>query len=149
MTINVRKLLTGGITAGAVMIVFNILAQLVLVDRLRNEMNAWSPGSADQIRMGGEALVAGVIMKLVIGIMLVWLYAALRPRFGPGIRTASYVAIFVWILGGIFFSDYLLMGMMSGVTYGMIEIIQLVALLVAVWVGARIYSEQGASGAGK
>ncbi len=139
MRINVRKLLMGGLVAGVVLVICNVLAQFVLVDRVRGEMNAWVPGLADRLSMGGGVVVAGIVLKLIIGILLVWLSAVLRPRFGSSARTASYGAVFVWILGGIFFSDYVMMGMMSGLTYAMVEILQLLSLLIAGWVGARIY----------
>jgi hypothetical protein len=141
MAVNIRRVVTGGLLAGVVIIIINVLAQFALMDRAQREMNAWIPGSADRMSMGGGAIAAGIIMKFGIGIMLVWLYAAIRPRFGPGARTASYVAVFVWILGGIFFSDFLMMGMMSSVTYVMLEFFQLLSLLIATWLGARIYSE--------
>lgn len=141
MAVNIRKVVSGGLLAGVVIIIINVLAQFALMDRAQREMNAWMPGSADRMSMGGGAIAAGIIMKFVIGIMLVWFYAAIRPRFGPGARTAFYVAVFVWILGGIFFSDFLIVGMMSSTTYAMLEFFQLLSLLIATWLGARIYSE--------
>ncbi len=145
MSINPRRVLTGGFLAGVVIIIFNILAQFVIMDRVQREMNAWTPGSADRMAMGAGAIAAGIMMKLAIGIILTWFYAAIRPRFGPGPRTASYVAITVWILGAIFFSDFPLLGMMSATSYALLEIMQLVTFLIATFVGARIYSEQAAS----
>jgi hypothetical protein len=142
MSLNLRKVTIGGLLAGFVIIILNIVAQLVLMDRVLREMNTWIPGSADHMSMGAGAIAAGIIMKFVIGIILIWLYAAIRPRFGPGPRTASYVALIVWILGAIFFSDFPLMGMMSGASYALLEIMQLVTLLIATLVGAWIYTEQ-------
>ena len=141
MSMNLRKVTTGGLLAGFVIIILNILAQLVLMDRVLREMNTWIPGSADRMSMGAGAIAAGIIMKFVIGIILIWFYAAIRPRFGPGPQTASYVALTVWILGAIFFSDFPLMGMMSGASYALLEIMQLVTLLIATLVGAWTYTE--------
>jgi hypothetical protein len=141
MHINFKKVLFGGFSAGVVLIVINVLAQVFLGNRIQQDMNAWIPASAERITMSSFTLAAGIILKFVIGILLVWLYAAIRPRFGPGLRTASYGAFFVWILGAIFFSDYLMIGMMSATTYIITEVIQLLGFLIAVWTGARIYSE--------
>ncbi len=143
MSLNPRRVITGGLLAGVIIIIFNIFAQFILMDRVQHEMNTWMPGSVDRMNMGAGAIAAGLIMKFLIGIILIWLYAAILPRFGPGPRTASYVAITVWILGAIFFSDFPLMGMMSVASYVLLEIMQLVTLLIAILVGARIYSEQG------
>jgi hypothetical protein len=141
MAINVRKVVLGGLAAAVVMIVINVVSQFALMDRVRREMNAFAPGTADRMSMGPGTIVTRVIMTVIFGIMLVWFYAAIRPRFGPGARTASYAAIFIWILGGLFYSDYLFMGMMSVATWSLFAIIQLVNIWIATWVGARIYTE--------
>ncbi len=52
---------------------------------------------------GTVAIVVGIFLKFVLGSMLAWLYAAMRSRFGPGSRPVAYTAVFVWILGAIFF----------------------------------------------
>lgn len=39
------------------------------------------------------------IIGLVIGLVAVWIYAAIRPRFGPGPKTAIYAGLVVWIAG--------------------------------------------------
>ncbi len=142
MTINFKRVLIGGLAAGVVLIIINLLAQVCLGNRIQQDMNAWVPGLAERIHMTTFAITAGIILKLAIGVLLVWFYAAIRPQFGPGPRTASYSALFVWILGAIFFSDYLMIGMMSAGTYIIIEVIQLLGFLIAVWIGARIYSEK-------
>jgi len=145
MSINPGRVIAGGLPAGVVILIFNILAQFVLIDRVQQEMNTWMPGSADRMSMGAGAIAAGVVMKFVIGIILVWVYAVIQPRFGPGPRTASYVAITVWLLGVIFFSDFPLMGMISVTSYALLEFMQLVTFLIASIVGAGIYSKHGAS----
>ena len=78
---------------------------------------------------------------ILLGILLVWTYAAMRPRFGPGMRTATYVAVLFWILAGIFLSGYLHMGMMSSGLWWTFAFIGLVNFWVSAWVGARLYSE--------
>ena len=141
MSFNIRKVIIGGLLAGVVILIFNTLAQFMLMDRVQRDMNTWIQGSADRISTGAGSIAAGIIMKFAIGIILIWLYAAIRPCFGPGPRTASYVAIVVWILGAIFFSDFPLMGMMSVSSYILLEIIQLASLLIGTLAGARFYSE--------
>jgi len=93
------------------------------------------------MQTSGAAVAAGLVMKLAIGTILVWLYAAARPRLGPGAKTASLIALTVWLLGAIFFSDFPLTGMMSWATYAALEIVQLLAFLAASWLGAWLYRE--------
>jgi len=141
MAINTRKVVIGGLASGVVMIVVNILGQLALMDRVRREMDVWVPGSAERTTGGSGTIVIRIITTFLLGVLLVWLYAAVRPRFGPGPRTAAYVAIAIWIISSIFHSDYLLIGMLSGTTWWLFAVFQLANLLLATWVGARIYSE--------
>lgn len=139
--INVVRTLTSGLLAGVVIMALNVAAQLVLSERVQREMNAWMPGAADRMQAGGAAVVAGLVMKLAIGVVLVWLYAAARPRLGPGPKTASLIALAVWLLGAIFFSDFPLTGMISWATYALLETLQLLAFLAAAWAGAWLYRE--------
>lgn len=131
----------GGLAAGIVIIIINIIAQSLLGDRIKYEMNAWMLGAADKINLSIGAIVVGIVMKLIIGIILVWLYAAIYPRFGSGLRTALYVAASVWILGAIFFSDFPLIGMISVLSYTALEVMQFLSLFVAMFVGAWIYTK--------
>jgi hypothetical protein len=39
------------------------------------------------------------LLGLVIGIALIWIYAAIRPRFGAGVKTAVYAGVAVWVVG--------------------------------------------------
>src|SRR5437773_1007844 len=84
------------------------------------------------------------VWAFLIGIVAVWLYAAIRPRYGAGPKTAITAALAVWCLG------YLLAAvtplalklfpvsvMIIGLVVGLVEVI------VATLVGAKIYREEG------
>ncbi len=141
MSINFKRVLLGGFAAGIILVIINILVQIIFGNRMQQDVNAWMPGMTERISMSGTAIAFSLIMKFIIGILLIGCYAAIRPRFGPGPRTATYSALFVWVLGGIFFSDYLMIGMLSIGTYMIIEAFQLIAFLLAVLTGARMYTE--------
>jgi hypothetical protein len=91
--------------------------------------------------MTGSAIAMQVITQFVIGLLLVWLYAAIRPRFGPGMKTAVYAALVVWLCGFLFHLDWLLSGMMTQGTYMLATIIALVQLIAAAGIGAKLYTE--------
>ena len=52
-------------------------------------------------------LVALIAMTFVLGIAAVWLYAAIRPRFGPGPRTAICAGLVVWVFAHLWSGVYL------------------------------------------
>jgi hypothetical protein len=143
MAMNIKKVVVGGLVAGVILNVVDFISNYVLGARMRAEAEAFKQGISDQM-MAGNAVISYVIMDLVLGIALVFTYAAVRPRFGPGPRTAVYVALLFWLLGLIFNSGYRQMGMMSAGLWWTFAIIWLVSFSIASWAGAAIYSEEGA-----
>ena len=51
------------------------------------------------ISAGGLAF--WIPMQLVLGIWTMWLYAAIRPRYGPGPKTAAVAGFAVWVVGAL------------------------------------------------
>ena len=49
--------------------------------------------------ISGNALISFAILGFVSGITTVLLYAAARPRFGPGAKTAVLTGFVFWIIG--------------------------------------------------
>ena len=141
MAINTQKVVLGGLAAGFVMNVIDFVFNMFVVGaRMKAETDAFKPGLADQMNKG-SVMISYIVMDFALGILLVWTYAAIRPRFGPGGKTAVYVAILFWLLAGIFYSGYLHMGMMSMGLWWTFAFVGLVNFLLSAWVGARLYSE--------
>jgi hypothetical protein len=145
MAMNTKKVLLGGLAAGVVLnIIDYVVLGIVLADRMKTEADAFKPGTSALMNSGG-AMKIYIITDFVLGILLVWTYAAIRPRFGPGLRTASAAAILFWLLGSLFTVGYIPMGLMSRGLWWTYGIIWLVNLLIASWVGGWVYSEDTAT----
>src|SRR6266545_7690899 len=128
MAINTKKVLVGGLAAGVVLNIIDWLIHgVILADKMKAEADAFKPGLSESM-MAGSSIAVYVISDLVIGLMLVWTYAAIRPRFGPGPKTAFTAAFLFWILGAIFNAGYLQMGLMSMGSWWTVAIIWLVNL---------------------
>ena len=87
-----------------------------------------------------------VVMGFVLGIVLVWLYAAIRPRYGPGAKTAILAGLLGWVLLYAFWYIYNIAwelfppGLVRTSTiWGLFE------LPLATLVGAWLYREEGTS----
>ena len=143
MAINTAKVVTGGLAAG---IVGNIIGYLGfgmwLGPRFEAEAAAVAPTLAGRGMTSG-AIATTVITTFVIGILLVWLYAAMRPRFGPGMKTATYAALAVWVCGFVFHIDLLLMGLVTTATYVLASVVALIQVIASAGVGAMLYKEEG------
>jgi len=144
MPINTKKVLVGGLVAGVIINIIDFVANTyILGARMKAESDAFKPGMSDAM-MAGNAVISYVIMDLVLGFALIWTYAAFRPRFGAGARTATYVAVLFWLLALIFTAGYRQMGIMSSGLWWSFAFIGLVNFLIAAWAGAAVYSEEGA-----
>jgi dipeptide/tripeptide permease len=96
--------------------------------------------------LSGAQIAAFNVSGFLMGIFTVWLYAAIRPRYGAGPKAAVCAGAAVWALG------YLPAGvapmvlhilprrlMAIGIAAGLIEVI------VAALVGAWLYKEESVS----
>lgn len=145
MAINTSKVVAGGFVAGIVMNVGGYVGQgLLLGERMMSEMTATAP-SLQGRGMGTGALTGRVLTQFAVGFLLVWLYAAMRPRFGPGMKTAALAAFVVWLCGFLFYLDWLYLGMMSPGLYALTSLVMIIVLLIAAGIGGMIYREEGAA----
>jgi len=144
---NRKKVLLGGLAAGVVLNIIDYLSNaVILADRMRADSNAFKPGLGDQLAaMSGGQIAGYVFFDFIVGILLVWTYAAIRPRFGPGVRTAIYVSLLFFVFGLILTYGYKEAGMMSPSLWYTYSGIWLVNLLLASIVGGRVYSEESAT----
>ena len=145
MAMNTKKILVGGLAAGLVLNIIDFLSYgVLLADRMKAEVDAFKPGLSDMMGQG-NSIIMSVVTDFVVGLLLVWTYAAIRPRFGPGPSTAAAAAVLFWFLGSLFNAGYLHMGMMSMGTWWTLAIIWLVNLLLAAFIGGKLYTEEGSA----
>lgn len=145
MAINTSKVVVGGLAAGVVANIVGYLGFGVWLGGIfEAEATAVAPALAGR-GMSGGAIATNVIVSFVVGLVLVWLYAAMRPRFGPGARTAIYAALVVWVCGIVFHIDWLVMGMMTPLTYVLATVVAYVQVAAAAYVGAMLYTEGSAA----
>jgi hypothetical protein len=57
-----------------------------------------------------------IVMTFVLGIASVWLYAAIRPRYGAGPKTAICAGLAVWVLAHLWSGAYLAAGFTGLIT---------------------------------
>lgn len=100
--INFGRVLLGGLVAG---IVLNIGEYLLNDKVFKTQMTEYFAKHNFPIP-DGKAIVVAMVMTLVLGIVIVLGYAAIRPRFGPGPKTAIIAALFAWF-GVYLFSNVL------------------------------------------
>ncbi len=97
-SINMGRVVVGGLVAGLLINVSEfVLNAVVLVNDMKAAMAALNRPPIDN-----SMIVWFVLLAFGIGIMSVWVYAAVRPRFGPGVRTAICASLVVWGLAYLY-----------------------------------------------
>ncbi len=92
--INLGRVLLGGLLAGVVLNLFEFVLHSIVLEE------DWQAAFAalGKPEPGSGAIVIFVVTLFAVGILAIWLYAGLRPRFGPGPGTAICVGLLVWAL---------------------------------------------------
>src|SRR3990172_12277433 len=93
--INMGRVVAGGLLTGLVLNVQDFLVHGVMLKAdWEQAMTALGKPGA----MNDQAVAVFVVIDFLIGIWALWLYAAMRPRFGPGPRTAVIAGFSTWVL---------------------------------------------------
>ena len=145
VNMNRQKLLLGGLAAGVVLNIIDFLSNgVLLASRMQADANAFKPGLGDQMaaNMGGGQIAVYVFFDFIVGFLLVWTYAAIRPRFGPGPKTAAYASLLFFVFGLILNYAWKQIGFMSSSLWWTVTAVWFVNLMLASLVGAMVYSEE-------
>ena len=100
---NTGRIVGGGLVAGLLINILDALYLVVIGSRLfhaslqRLSVQTEKGVVPMQMDLGATQAVWYVICNFILGGIIVWMYAATRPRLGPGLRTAAYVGV----VGGI------------------------------------------------
>lgn len=136
--INVGRWLAGGIAAGVVVWLLEGAASMLYMD----DMEAALAAHNLSIELSAGIVVLTIIISLIVGLTLVFFYAAARPRFGAGPKTAIIVAVALFI-GSYLLSliGYYMLGLYPVGMLTMWALVGLVELIIASLVGGWIYKE--------
>jgi hypothetical protein len=137
--LNSSRVIVGGLAAGLVMNIIDATTNgFLLGARWKAETEALNPGLLAKAEAG---TLGWVVVDFILGILTVWVYAAIRPRLGPGPRTALTAALVIWLAAHVAYASYAFMGHYSWSLIGASTVGGLVAALAGGYVGARLYTE--------
>jgi hypothetical protein len=138
MSINTGRWLLGGFVAGVVLNIGEwLLNGVILAKQMEEYMTQHSFPQPT-----GRAIGIAMAMTFVLGFVMILGYAAIRPRFGAGPKTAIIAALFAWF-GAVVYPNVI------GAAFGFIPTNLLLLLLgweiveysIAALVGAALYKE--------
>lgn len=94
--INLKGVIVGGLVAGLVLNVFDyIFWGVIYAQEMNAALQALNRPPADQF------IPLWIALDFLYGIALVYLYAAIRPRFGAGPKAAIHAGVIAWVLIGL------------------------------------------------
>ena len=138
--INWGRVFLGGLIAGVIVNLSEYLVNgVLLMDEWGKAMQALGRPAA----MSAAQLTAFNAFGFLVGLSAVWLYAAIRPRYGAGPKTAACAGAAVWFLAYFLSAMTALPGdlfparlLYIGVAVGLAEV------LIGTLLGAYVYKEE-------
>jgi magnesium-transporting ATPase (P-type) len=137
---NWMRVFLGGLLAGVVLI---ILGYVTLAIYLRNILDPAFAALGHPVKQTIGFQTFWIVFSLLSGIIAVWLYSAIRPRYGAGAKTAVIAGLAVWILQGLSYDAVsAAFGLFRSKAVVVDSITALVLTVVSTLLGAWVYKEQ-------
>lgn len=137
-TINIGKVIVGGLVAGVVINVSEFVLNMYVIGK---DMEA-AMARMNLPPMGDSMYAVFTALGFILGIATIWLYAAIRPRYSPGPRTALCAGMTVWFFAYLYPSiGFFMMGMFPAGATAIALVWGLAELAIAALAGAALYKE--------
>ncbi len=136
--INMGRVVLGGLAAGLVINIGEFILNMPILG------NQWADAmkALNRPPMDAAPPTFFVILAFVLGILTVWLYAAIRPRFGKGPKTAISAGLMMWLLAILYpMAGMLPMNLFPRNLMVTAALWELFELPIAALVGAWLYRE--------
>jgi hypothetical protein len=136
---NWARVVVCGLFTGAVTIIFGAVI-----------FTLWGKGLAgDRLPVGhpfamlhaGWPVYLIIAINLVLGITAIWIYAAIRPRYGAGPKTAALAGFAVWLILCLDDVFFLALGMLPASAMLAPLAGALLGIIIATELGAWLYRE--------
>lgn len=136
------RVLAGGLLAGVIINIVEFVTNGVV---LKNDWGQAMQALGKSPQISGSAIAVYNVWGFLAGIGAVWVYAAIRPRYGAGVGTAVRAGLATWVLA-------VLLANLANYPSGLFPtrllvitgVVALFELVIATIVGASVYKEGAA-----
>jgi hypothetical protein len=135
--INVARVILGGLLAGLIMNISETVLNLYVI----GDESAAALQRLGLQFPGTNQIAIFVALEFLLGIITIFLYAGLRPRFGAGARTAVIAALIVWVVGLMPGVADVVLGLTTAHLLAIGGAWSLVEMIIAAVAGAWLYKE--------
>ena len=140
--INYGRVLLGGLAAGVVANACDIVIAMLMAEDMQRMAQRLS---LNQARLSSTAtMVSWIIVDFVYATLIVWTYAAIRPRFGPGPGTAVRAGVLIYGAVTVVLFGFQRMGLFTPDLFIKNAVLSLVTAVLVSLAGARVYRERSA-----
>ena len=140
-TIHNKRVFVGGLIAGAVLSMSDVLlyGSVLKAPMAAAWTTAGRPTMTDLQRT--LEVPASIFLDFVVGMVLMWLYAAIQPRFRAGFATAVRAGLVAWFLAALLCAAFMFQGVMPPGIMNITIVVLLVEYPLAVVLGAKLYMD--------
>jgi hypothetical protein len=135
---NLGRLFLGGLVAGVVGNALHAVSGLYLTVDEMSDMERRLNLSHETV---ASSMTTWIIVDFAWGLLLVFAYAAMRSRFGPGPKTAIVSGVTLWLAVASVFAGLTAMGIYTEQAFIKETFLNLVTVLAASVAGAYVYKE--------
>jgi hypothetical protein len=140
-SINTGRVVTGGLVAGVVANACDMVTNFTLLKDDMTEV-ARRVGADPAVLASFSGAVPWMLVDFVLGMLMVWTYAAMRPRFGAGPKTAILAGLVPYLSATAVVYGFTSFGLMSVGAFLRGSAAALVSMMLATLAGAWVYKEE-------
>lgn len=140
MAMNTGKVVVGGLVAGLVLNVGDYIINTMVV-AAENAAFLQRVGIDPASLQSASAMAPWIVINFLFGLLVVWTYAAIRPRFGPGVGTAIIAGLIPYLGATLVLAGFASMGIFPTAALLKGSIASLVNTSIAAIAGAWLYTE--------
>jgi hypothetical protein len=133
--INVGKVIIGGIVAGIVMNGLDyVINEIIMKEPLTAAMAARNITAAPNV-------ATMVVLDFAMALILVFTYACIRTRFGPGPKTAVVAGLIIAMTANVLAAYFAGMGFFEWDLYAKMAALATANTIISALVGCALYNE--------
>ena|SRR5438270_13044429 len=138
---NRGKVVLGGLLAGVVINLVEFVENAIV---LKTDWAQAMQALGKSPQLSGSGIAIFNLWGFLVGITAVWIYAAIRPRYGAGVSTAVRAGLIAWFLAVVLanVANYPL-GIFPTRLLVITSVVALFETVVGTVLGAWVYKEEG------
>ena len=137
--INYGRVVAGGIVAGVILNAFDAIGGMTIFAEEQKAM--FTRLHLPPMDQSFSGMLPFIVIDFLIGIIMIFTYAAIRPRYGPGPKTAVCAGFLLYATVTILMYAFTSMGIFTREAYVKNAVFYAVAWILASLAGAAVYKE--------